>query len=180
MLAPDTGETVIQFTDVVSLCGFMSHCAENRITEVFNVLSQRGAYSLQDYLEECKAVTGSDARFTWVPRDFLETQDVKPYRDLPMWRPEPVGFYTFSAEKALKAGFDLLRGWSFLGARLVEALLPGFAYEPFALKAAAAGNSLDDTYVAGVAGILKDILPFSMAKGARSPNRDCERRRILV
>ena len=106
VLAPDTGETPIQFTDIVSLCRFMGHSAENGISEVFNVLSPRGAYSLKGYLEEIRTVTGSEARFTWVPRDFLETQDVKPYRDLPMWRPEPVGFYNFVTEKALAAGFD--------------------------------------------------------------------------
>ena len=57
---------------------------------------------------------------------------------------------TAPQEFALKAGFDLLRGWSFLGARLVEALLPGFAYEPFALKAAAAGNTPDGWALPGL------------------------------
>lgn len=106
VLAPDTGETLIQYTDVVSLSRFMSHCAENRISDVFNVMIERGAYTLAEYLEENKAVTGSDARFTWVPRDFLATQDIEPYRDLPMWRPEPAGFYNFNADKALGVGLE--------------------------------------------------------------------------
>jgi 2'-hydroxyisoflavone reductase len=106
VLAPDTGETPIQYTDVVSLCRFMAHCAEDRISDVFNVMIKRGAYSLKDYLDKNKTVTVSDARFTWVPRAFLETQDIKPYRDLPMWRPEPAGFYNFNADKALGAGLE--------------------------------------------------------------------------
>lgn len=104
VLAPGSGNMVIQYTDIVSLCRFMSDAAERGTMGAFNVLSARGAYSLQDYLERCQQVTGSDARLTWVPRDFLESVDIRPYRDLPMWRPEPAGFYTFSADKALQAG----------------------------------------------------------------------------
>jgi 2'-hydroxyisoflavone reductase len=104
VLAPDTGDTLIQYTDIVSLCRFMGDAAERGTMGAFNVLSARGAYSLRAYLEHCQRVTGSNARFTWVPRNFLETLDIKPYRDLPMWRPEPAGFYTFSADKALEAG----------------------------------------------------------------------------
>jgi 2'-hydroxyisoflavone reductase len=104
VLAPGEGDSVIQFTDIVSLCRFMDDCAQVGTMGVFNVLSARGAYDLRDYLEACRRVAGSDARFTWIPREFLEAQDVRPYRDLPMWRPEPAGFYAFSADKAMRAG----------------------------------------------------------------------------
>lgn len=104
VLAPGTGQTAIQFTDIVSLCRFMADVGERGATGTFNVLSARGAYTLRDYLEHCCQVTGSDAALTWVPRDFLENRNIEPYRDLPMWRPEPAGFYNFSADKALRAG----------------------------------------------------------------------------
>jgi 2'-hydroxyisoflavone reductase len=104
VLAPGSGDTVIQFTDIVSLCRFMGDSAERGTMGAFNVLSECGANNLRDYLEACRRVTGSDARLIWVPRQFLESQDIRPYRDLPMWRPEPAGFYTFSADKAIRNG----------------------------------------------------------------------------
>jgi 2'-hydroxyisoflavone reductase len=106
VLAPDSGITPIQFTDIVSLCRFMGHAAESGKFGAFNVLSKRGSCSLSAYLEKCRAVTASDGQFTWIPAAFLEIHDIKPYRNLPMWRPEPAGFYNFSAEKALNAGLE--------------------------------------------------------------------------
>ena len=42
---------------------------------------------LGDLLEECRAVTGSDATFTWVPSNRLMAEEVGPWMELPLWLP---------------------------------------------------------------------------------------------
>ena len=98
--------TAVQFTDMVSLCRFMTHVAGQQSFGAYNVAYPRDAYTLKDYLRTCLDVTRSKARLTWIPRAFLEGRDIRPYRDLPMWRPEPAGFYAFNADKALRAGLQ--------------------------------------------------------------------------
>ena len=39
-------------------------------------------------LDECRAVTGSDARFHWVPDDELLAAGVARWTELPLWLPE--------------------------------------------------------------------------------------------
>lgn len=103
VLAPEDGQTWAQITDVVSLCRFMAHCAEERLSGPFNVMSR--PFRLIEYLEAIKEVTGSDAEFIWASRERLAEFDVEPYRDIPMWRLEPEGIYHFSPEKAFNTGF---------------------------------------------------------------------------
>jgi 2'-hydroxyisoflavone reductase len=54
------------------------------------------------FLETCRAVAGSDARFTWVGEAFLAEHEVAPWTELPLWIPgvrEPT-----SIDRALAAG----------------------------------------------------------------------------
>jgi hypothetical protein len=39
-------------------------------------------------LDECRAVAGSDARFTWLPDEQLIAAGVTPWTELPLWIPE--------------------------------------------------------------------------------------------
>lgn len=39
-------------------------------------------------LEECRVVTGSDARWCWMADEALVAADVKPWTELPLWIPE--------------------------------------------------------------------------------------------
>lgn len=105
VLAPGDGSTAIQFTDIVGLCRFMRHCAQEGLGGTYNVATPRG-HTLAAYLNEIVAVTESGAAVVWVPREFLAEHDITPYRDLPMWRPEPAGFYGFDVTKAIRAGLE--------------------------------------------------------------------------
>ena len=63
-------------------------------------------------LEECKkaavkADAKNDARFTWVPADFLEKHNVSAWGDMPLWVPpagEMAAMHLRSNERAVKAG----------------------------------------------------------------------------
>ena len=60
-----------------------------------------------DMLERIRAALGTDARFTWVPGDFLDAQGVKPWSDMPAWLPptgEAGGLMRTSIDRALAAG----------------------------------------------------------------------------
>ena len=103
VLTPGDGQSSGQFTDTISLTRFMTHCAEQSISGAFNVMSP--SFHLKAYLSAIKRVTHSNANFVWTPRARLSEFGVEPYRDLPMWRPEPKGFYHFNADKAGAAGF---------------------------------------------------------------------------
>ncbi len=103
VLAPENGQTWAQFTDTVSLCRFIAHCAENSLSGPYNVMSP--PFRLWDLFEAIQNVSHRKADIIWAPREKLAEFDVEPYRDLPMWRPEPAGFYRFNTDKAIQTGF---------------------------------------------------------------------------
>jgi len=103
VLAPGDGQSFGQFTDTISLCRFLADCAESNVAGILNVMSR--PFRLKDYLQAIARVTHARANLTWVVRDTLAKFGIEPYRDLPMWRPEPAGFYRFSADKAMRAGY---------------------------------------------------------------------------
>jgi len=52
-------------------------------------------------------VTTSDAQFTWVPWEFLQTQGVRPWRHMTVWQPpvgRTAGYQRRSAAKAIAKG----------------------------------------------------------------------------
>jgi 2'-hydroxyisoflavone reductase len=66
---------------------------------------------MQQLLDECKSVTGSDAQFTWVSEDFLLKENVAAWSELPVWLPEEAaphlkGFMFISPDKAIAAGLS--------------------------------------------------------------------------
>jgi 2'-hydroxyisoflavone reductase len=58
-------------------------------------------------LDAARAITGSDARFTWVDGEFLIAQGVAPFVELPLWVPAAdEGFNNFAIDRALAAGLS--------------------------------------------------------------------------
>jgi len=58
--------------------------------------------SIGEMLYGIAAVTSAPITWTWVDRDFLLAHDVRPYAELPVWRPPLPGYEGFSR-------FDLTR-----------------------------------------------------------------------
>jgi 2'-hydroxyisoflavone reductase len=74
---------------------------------VFNAISPAGGLTMAGMLYGIRAAFVTDARFTWVDADFLETAGVSPWMNLPVWIPavdEYAGFHLASTEKAVAAG----------------------------------------------------------------------------
>jgi 2'-hydroxyisoflavone reductase len=87
VLAPGEPQRTIQLIDVLDTSEWVLDMAEGRRGGAYNVTGPERPLAMGDLLEGCIAATGSDARLTWVPDDFLQEREVAPFRDLPHWMP---------------------------------------------------------------------------------------------
>lgn len=109
--APGTPQDPTQCIDVRDLAAFLLHLIERDATGVFNADAAPGTTMgglLDSCVRQAKAAGGApDARLTWLPADFLETQDVKAWSDMPVWIApvgEYAGFGRTRVDRALAAG----------------------------------------------------------------------------
>ncbi len=104
ILAPGNPEAKVQFIDVRDLSEWIINLIENKQTGIFNATGPEKPLTMQDFLFECKKVSGSKAEFLWVDDETLMEFDVAPYSELPLWVPvieESQGFSELSIKKAL-------------------------------------------------------------------------------
>jgi 2'-hydroxyisoflavone reductase len=82
--------------------------AEEKRAGVFNASGPDYRLTMGRFLEECRAVSASDARLTWVGEEFLDERGVEPWGTLPLWIPESSEthshFLKVNIERALRAG----------------------------------------------------------------------------
>ncbi len=107
VLAPGRPERTVQFIDARDLADWMIALAERRVTGVFNATGPARPVAMGDVLATCRAVSGSDATFTWVSEEFLAEQKVAPWGEMPLWipeGPETAGFFESGITRALAAG----------------------------------------------------------------------------
>ena len=87
VLAPGDGLDPVQVIDARDLGRWMVTCLEAQVAGVYNANSPRGAMDMKRLLETCRTVSGSDARFVWATRQFLEARGVQAWLDMPVWVP---------------------------------------------------------------------------------------------
>ena len=105
VLAPASPEYGVQFIDVRDLARWIISATDERLTGPYNVTGPDRPLPLGLLLDACRAVSGSNVRFTWVDEVFLTAHDVAPFTELPLWVPaEFGGFNAFAIDKALAAG----------------------------------------------------------------------------
>ena len=109
VLAPGSGFDRIQLIDARDLTRFQVKCMEQGVGGTFNVIGPhpKTPLTILGLLENCKNVSGSDARFIWADNDFLAEQGVGPWMNMPCWIPaegQYAGFGSRSNAKALAAG----------------------------------------------------------------------------
>jgi 2'-hydroxyisoflavone reductase len=104
VLAPGQSEQPIRLIDVRDLAEWILDRVEARTVGTLNAVGAVGP-TLGGLLDECRAASGSDATFTWVPEDFLLAREVRPWLELPLWLPEGQrGFFAVRDDKAIAAG----------------------------------------------------------------------------
>jgi 2'-hydroxyisoflavone reductase len=107
ILAPGDGSDRVQVIDVRDLCEWMVRLCENDVVGTYNGLGPRNGYSFAELLHGIKAVTSSDATFTWIDTDFLIQHDVRGYREMPVWQPSrgrTAGFGRFDISPEIALG----------------------------------------------------------------------------
>jgi 2'-hydroxyisoflavone reductase len=105
VLAPGHPDRPIQFIHARDLADWIIKMAEGRHTGTLNATGPEQPLTMAQFLEACREVTGSDARFTWVDEDFLLERKVIAFTELPLWlRRVSEGMLAVNTEKALAAG----------------------------------------------------------------------------
>lgn len=107
VLAPEGPDIRTQVIDVRDLAEWNIRLLEKKAAGVYNATGPDYPLTMGDVLETCQSVSGSDARFTYVPADFLERHEVKPWIELPLWIPASVGMQGMdrvNVDKAIKSG----------------------------------------------------------------------------
>ena len=107
VMAPGSPNDPVQFIDARDLAEWTIRMIEAKETGTYNATGPDKPLTVAEMLHGIKAVTTAGAQFTWVPADFLAQQNVRGWRDMPVWVP-PVGasagFARRSAAKAVAKG----------------------------------------------------------------------------
>jgi len=110
VLAPGEPNDVTQFIDARDLAEWTISMAEKGPQDgggIYNATGPRQPMPMGQFLQTCKEVTGSDARFTWVPWSFLQEQKIRGWRDMPIVVPPngpTAGFDRRNIDRALAKG----------------------------------------------------------------------------
>lgn len=107
VLAPGTGNDIVQFIDSRDLAEWTIRVAEDKVFGIYNATGPEKPLTMAEMLYGIKAVTTAGAQFTWVPAEFLTEQKITGWRHMTVWvapRPNNVGFSQRSIARALAKG----------------------------------------------------------------------------
>jgi len=107
VLAPGNPMDPVQIIDVRDFTEWTIRLAENNTTGEFNVVGPRTPRPIAELLYGIRAVTTAETSFTWVDREFLASMEVRPYAEMPVWRPPTPGsegFARFDLTPEVEAG----------------------------------------------------------------------------
>ena len=107
VLAPGSPDDQVQFIDVRDLAAWIVQATASGVGGTFNATGEPMPFG--ELLEECRAVSGSDATFTWVDSERLLAEEVGPWMELPLWLPlaEYAGHPAGIGREGARKGSDL-------------------------------------------------------------------------
>lgn len=123
VLAPGRPDRLVQFIDVRDLSEWILRMVERRETGAYYASNMPKKFTMKNVLDECKAVSQSDAIFTWASEKFLLENEVAAWSEMPLWLPEDAaphlkGFMFVSSDKAVRAGLNFRSLTDTIGATL--------------------------------------------------------------
>jgi nucleoside-diphosphate-sugar epimerase len=123
VLAPGRPDRFIQFIDVRDLAEWIVRMIERRETGIYNANAAPETLTMKGLLDECRAVSQSDAAFTWADEGFLLREEVAAWSEMPLWLPEEAashlnGFMFVNCDKAVAAGLTFRSVADTIGATL--------------------------------------------------------------
>ena len=107
VLAPGDPSDPVQFIDARDLAEWTIRMAEKKETGIYNATGPANKLGIGEMLDGIKGADHSKANFTWVNADFLESQKVAPWSDMPVWVPprgEETGATRISNRRATEKG----------------------------------------------------------------------------
>ncbi|MGA2857617.1 MAG: NAD-dependent epimerase/dehydratase family protein [Candidatus Sulfotelmatobacter sp.] len=111
-IAPGDGTDPVELVDVKDVARFLVMAIDLSLYGTFNLTGRPTTF--RQFIEACKTATRSEARFTWIPQEFLHRHGLETDAILhtfagnfPFWRPDPAlkGLYEISSDKAFRAGW---------------------------------------------------------------------------
>lgn len=123
VLAPGRPDRFVQFIDVRDLAEWTVSMVERKEAGVYYANSVPKTFTMKNVLDECRAVSQSDASFTWASEEFLLQNEVVAWSEMPLWLPEEAaphlkGFMFVSNDKAVRAGLNFRSLTDTIGATL--------------------------------------------------------------
>jgi len=86
VLAPGRPGRPVEFVDARDLAAWCLRLVDEGTTGVFHAVGD--TVTMQDLLESCRAVAGTDARLRWMDDASLLAAGAQPWSELPLWIPE--------------------------------------------------------------------------------------------
>jgi len=123
VLVPRAPSLPVQYIDARDLAAWVTRAVADRSCGAFTLVGDPRTFAIADVLDTARSISGSDARFTYVPDAFLEAHEVGPWRELPLWlpdSPERRGMLNVSNAKARASGLELRPLRETISAILVE------------------------------------------------------------
>jgi 2'-hydroxyisoflavone reductase len=110
VVAPGDGGEPIQWIDVRDLTEWLIRLAERPIAGIFNASGPERPTTVAAFLADIAAGVGRAPKLRWLPKLFLDANNVAPWSDLPVWMPAEgamAGFHRRNLVRALAAGLTL-------------------------------------------------------------------------
>jgi len=107
VLAPGDPDNPVMFIDVRDMGDWYIHLLENSYTGTFMALGPDYPLTFRTFLEGVREGVASTATFTWMDREWLMQQGVRPYSHMPLWMPavgRNRGFNRFDLTPTWEAG----------------------------------------------------------------------------
>lgn len=108
VLAPESPDLPVQYIDARDLVQWIYRLILTQKAGVYNAVGPDYSLNLGQFLATCQQVTGSNATFTWIPGQILESQGIQHWQELPLWLP-PTMQNTFPCLSNAKALANELR-----------------------------------------------------------------------
>jgi 2'-hydroxyisoflavone reductase len=106
VVAPGDPRRAVQFIDVRDLAAWTIQMIERRDCGVYNATGPYGAMTMGEWLETCRAVSGSNAELIWIPDHLLQAASAQPWQELPFWLPDAPGTFAVDSSRAIAAGLS--------------------------------------------------------------------------
>ncbi|MBX3225421.1 MAG: NAD-dependent epimerase/dehydratase family protein [Labilithrix sp.] len=106
VMAPGSPSDPVQIIDVRDLAAWIVTVFEDGHTGVYNAVGPAKPIGIRELLDATKSALGSPATLTWVDEDFLASQKVSPWSDMPVWvgAGEDAGMARVSSARAIDKG----------------------------------------------------------------------------